>query len=100
MGTPPPEWPSIDADESLRELGRRIRVARDNIGISQRELARRAHINTATVCGLEKGHGSSLRSLFCVLRVLGVGIGFCSAADPNRIPIVDATDASGARCAA
>jgi len=52
-------------------VGEQVRGLRLDAHVTQRELARRADVSTATVSALEGGQGSSLSTLVRVLRVLG-----------------------------
>lgn len=52
-------------------LGEQIRALRIAAGIDQRELAARANVSTKTLGALERGDGSSLKTLVRVVRVLG-----------------------------
>lgn len=53
------------------DFGAQIRRARLLADIDQRELADAANISPVTLLKLEKGQGSSLSTLFKVLRALG-----------------------------
>jgi transcriptional regulator with XRE-family HTH domain len=50
----------------------RLRAVRKEKGLSQAELARRAHVSRATVSELEKGRRSQVRSRHDLARALGV----------------------------
>ncbi len=50
----------------------RLREVREGKGLSQSELARRAHVSRATVSELEKGRRSHVRSRIDLARALGV----------------------------
>ena len=56
--------------------GRAVRSARQNMGISQTELARRAGLNAATISRLESGARRSLSAptASAIARALGVSI--------------------------
>lgn len=54
-----------------QEFGAQVRRARLLADIDQRTLADSANISPVTLAKLEKGQGSTLRTLFKVLRALG-----------------------------
>ncbi len=62
---------SLDDDDIMIELGRRIVQARINVGYSQEKLAEQAGIAKRTMERLESGMQVQSRSLIRVLRVLG-----------------------------
>jgi len=53
------------------ELGAQVRRARLALDLSQEDLARNANISLGAVKGLERGSGSTLKSLVRVARALG-----------------------------
>ena len=53
------------------EFGAQVRRARLIEDITQKELAERANVSTATVQMLESGQGSTLKTIIKVLRALG-----------------------------
>ncbi|MBJ7353714.1 MAG: helix-turn-helix transcriptional regulator [Thermoleophilaceae bacterium] len=57
---------------TLEELGRRLRQARLNQGISQAELAARAGVSELTVSKMESGALGQARNFLRVLRALGL----------------------------
>lgn len=59
-----------DTEDWERFIGARVRQARLNMNMSQKELASRADISVPTVTRLESGKGSSLETLIKSLRVL------------------------------
>lgn len=52
-------------------LGEHVRAARLEAGLSQEEVAAAANVSVGAVRSLERGHGSSLRTLVQVIRALG-----------------------------
>ncbi len=56
----------------LAELGKRIRAARIDTPLTQRELADRAGVSIKTLSNIETGHDSNVSSLMSVLRALGL----------------------------
>ena len=54
-----------------RRIGDQVRALRIAALLGQDELAERANISVTTVQALERGSGSSLKTLIRVLRVLG-----------------------------
>lgn len=56
----------------LAELGKRIRAARIDTPLTQRELADRAGISLKTLSNIETGHDSNVSSLLSLLRALGL----------------------------
>ena len=65
------------------ELGGLIRTARQRLGLSQLELARRARVNRATILRLEKGCAVSGPVLVAVSGLLGINL---SAPEPTEEP--------------
>jgi transcriptional regulator with XRE-family HTH domain len=65
----------IDRKNTVEELelqvGHQVRAARVAAGLSQKELASLANISLATLSNLERGNGSSLRTLVAAARALG-----------------------------
>ncbi|MFA5606266.1 MAG: helix-turn-helix transcriptional regulator [Leucobacter sp.] len=55
-----------------QHLGDQIRRARQDAGISQADLARRANVNRNSISSLERGEGSSLATLIKAVRALGL----------------------------
>ncbi|HEY3924097.1 MAG TPA: helix-turn-helix transcriptional regulator [Acidothermaceae bacterium] len=53
------------------QLGRQVRAARVARGIDQVALAARANVSLATLSNLERGKGSTLKTLVAVARALG-----------------------------
>jgi transcriptional regulator with XRE-family HTH domain len=76
------------------DLGARLRALRLRGGLSQRELARRAHVSNATISMIEADRVSpSVSALRQILAPLGVGIGdFFSAPEPPGEQIVFRAD--------
>lgn len=62
MNTTTPEWES--------RIGDQVRALRIAALLGQDELAERANVSVSTVQALERGAGSSLKTLIRVLRVL------------------------------
>ena len=53
------------------ELGRQVRAARVARGLDQAGLAAQANVSLATISNLERGKGSTLKTLVAVARPLG-----------------------------
>ncbi|PTA70674.1 MULTISPECIES: helix-turn-helix transcriptional regulator [unclassified Stenotrophomonas] len=64
--------PIQSPDELAEDLGRRIRARRLSANISQAALADKAGISRRALIQLEGGQGSSIRTLICVLKALGL----------------------------
>jgi transcriptional regulator with XRE-family HTH domain len=77
-----------------RDLGTRLRALRLRGGLSQRELARRAHVSNATISMIEADRVSpSVSALRQNLAPLGVGIGdFFAALEPPGEQVVFRAD--------
>ena len=74
----------FEVDKRLKELGRRIRIARIRRRWSVIELAEKVGINRNTLTALEKGHpGTALSACITVLWALGLDRGFDVLADPD-----------------
>jgi len=58
-------------DEWEAELGLAVRRTRRRAGLTQAELARAANVSLTSVKNLERGAGSSLRTVVQVARALG-----------------------------
>ena len=76
------------------EVGPRLRARRMRLGLSQRELARRAGVSNATISMIEADHVSpSISALRQILSALGVGIAdFFAAAEEQSERIVFRAD--------
>lgn len=60
----------------LRLVGRRVRVCRLSVGLSQEELAARAGVHRVTVNNIERGgHGAGVLTYLRLSRPLGVWMG-------------------------
>lgn len=55
---------------SPQSLGTALRNARQDAGLTQRELGARTNLRQATISSLEKGEGGTLDTLFAVLTYL------------------------------
>lgn len=64
------EMTHLGVEEWEAEIGRQIRSARIAQGLDQTQLAERSNVAIATISNLERGKGSSLRSLISVVRAL------------------------------
>ncbi|HFJ9612986.1 helix-turn-helix domain-containing protein [Stenotrophomonas maltophilia] len=63
----------IQSPEEITEaLGQRIKERRLRINISQADLADKAGISRRALVQLEGGQGSTVRTLICVLKALGL----------------------------
>ena len=59
--------------EVLRRFGKRVRAKRDELGISQEELADRADLDRTYVGGVERGERNvSLVNIYRLARALGL----------------------------
>lgn len=71
-------------DDVPLEIGRRVRSAREGLGLRQDELALAAGVSTRLVHTIENGKPTSrLDSVLCVLGALGLTL---EVADPHRRP--------------
>ena len=61
----------LTVEQMEQLLGDQVRRARIALSIDQATLAERANISVRAVSNLERGQGSSIRSLVAVLRALG-----------------------------
>ena len=61
---------NLTVDEWEVQLGRQVREARVAHGLVQAELAARANVSLATLSNLERGKGSTLKTLVAVARAL------------------------------
>lgn len=75
----------MDATTFCREVGRRVRCERRAMGLTQRELARRAKVSERLVRSLENGEARSvsLDRMISVLSQLGIGL---QLADTPAVP--------------
>lgn len=60
----------LSTEDLERRIGEQVRALRIAALLAQDELAERANISTGAVQGLERGTGSSLKTLLKVARVL------------------------------
>jgi len=54
------------------EIGRRIRIRRIDLGLSQKDLATKAGLSLRSISNIENGKDTSFKSLTMVLRVLNL----------------------------
>ena len=75
----------MDVTTFCREVGRRVRCERRAMGLTQRELARRAKVSERLVRSLENGEtrSVSLDRMISVLSQLGIGL---QLADTPAVP--------------
>lgn len=74
-------------EEEWALVGERIRAARQNIGMSVRELARRIDVSASHVSQVERGNASfSVRALYTVAGVLGISMDSLFATDELDLP--------------
>jgi transcriptional regulator with XRE-family HTH domain len=66
------DYYSISDRQILKELGKRLKVARINRNISQVELAERIGITSGTVHNAEKGKPASMMVWVAMLRAMGM----------------------------
>lgn len=64
--------PVKSPEEIVEELGQRIKNRRLAANISQAALADKANVSRRALVQLEGGHGSTLHTLACVLKALGL----------------------------
>ena len=62
----------LSNEQTLAELGKRLRAARIDTPLTQRELADRAGVSLSTVATIERGGDARMGSYLCVLRALGM----------------------------
>lgn len=62
---------NLTVDEWEVELGRQVRSARVARGLDQASLATQANVSLATLSNLERGKGSTLKTLVAIARALG-----------------------------
>lgn len=98
--------PDREAEEISGELqiGRRVRMVRESVGLSQRELARRAGITNATISLIEQdSHAPSVTSLHRILSAIPMSLADFFALpvyrknvlfyQPNELTVVSRGDA-------
>lgn len=77
------------------EIGGRLRAARENAGLSQRELARRAGLTNSTISQIEQdAHSPSLASLHRILSAIPVSIAdfFAAPVTQQNVLFFDGAD--------
>jgi transcriptional regulator with XRE-family HTH domain len=88
-----------DTAEWEAEIGRRLKRARKDRGLTQAQLAAAANVSTSAIKSLEAGRGSTLRTLIGALRALDLDEAFdrTFAAAPSVDPmaLLRARDARG-----
>jgi DNA-binding XRE family transcriptional regulator len=78
-----PEYP-FEVEESVKQLGERLRLARIRRSVSQEEMAQKSGITRKTLSEIEKGHaGASFGNVLAVLWTLGMLDGVKHLADPE-----------------
>ena len=65
------ERENITVEEWEALVGRQVRTARVASGLDQAQLAALANVSLATLSNLERGKGSSLKTVIAVARALG-----------------------------
>lgn len=83
---------TTDTTQEWAVVGDRIRSARESMGMSVRELARRVDVSASHVSQVERGLASfSVRSLYNVVSILGVSMDslFEEAITPEGGPLID-----------
>ncbi|MDR2143521.1 MAG: helix-turn-helix transcriptional regulator [Treponema sp.] len=72
-----PEFKKLYDDEKyLLELGLRIAKARQQLGISQKELAEKSHITQQQLSKIENGYNCNLLTFIKVSSTLGFSVNF------------------------
>ena len=78
-------------DTSLDRLAKAVRDAREEIGISQRELAQRLGMNTRTIMDLEIGRSNpKAETVFMIAKELHISLDALVIADTDRLNAVSA----------
>lgn len=72
-------------EQVLREIGRRIVQLRRARGISQKALARKAHLSESHVYRIEQGSNMSIETLLAVARALGVAVAVFFGVEPITV---------------
>jgi transcriptional regulator with XRE-family HTH domain len=62
---------NLTLDEWEQSVGQQVRAARIAANLDQARLAELANVSKGAVSNLERGHGSSLKTLVAVVRALG-----------------------------
>ena len=62
---------NLTVEEWEAQLGQQVRTARVASGLGQADLASLANVSLATLSNLERGKGSTLKTLVAVARALG-----------------------------
>lgn len=75
--------PALTVDEWEQEIGRQVRQLRLRADRTQHEVAREANVSLSTLQSLERGEGSSLKTLIQVARALGRADWLGSLAPPE-----------------
>ncbi|MGO9872877.1 MAG: helix-turn-helix transcriptional regulator [Acidimicrobiia bacterium] len=65
------ERKNLTVEEWELRVGRQIRAARVANGVDQAQLASLANVSLATLSNLERGKGSTLKTVIAVVRALG-----------------------------
>ena len=72
-----PEFKKLYEDEKyLLELGLRIAETRQQLGISQKELAKKSHITQQQLSKIENGYNCNLPTFIKVSSTLGLSVSF------------------------
>ena len=89
------QTPRPALDTGTHDVGRRIRLLREERGISLSALARRAGVGKATLSGLENGtRNPTLETLWAITAELGVPLASLLATDTT--PVIRGTAVEGA----
>lgn len=71
--SPIAHFPPAEVEDAVARLGKRIRDAREDLGLSQKQLAERIAVNRTTVIRLERGAmGTSAGLYFRALQAVGL----------------------------
>ena len=71
------------------ERGKRIRMFRELLGLTQEDLAKRLNVSLNTVCGWEKGKGITVKHKYSLYQVLHISL---EMLDGNPSDLINARD--------
>lgn len=75
--SPRPRYDKEEAESLMSTMGPRIRAARNQIGVTQRQLARRLGLSESFYARIEKGHAlPSVGTLVKIVDVLGLSVDY------------------------
>lgn len=65
-------WNKLSHEETIKEFGKRLKLIRKELKLSQIDVADKAGVSVVTISTIENGSGFSIDTLIRILRVYGM----------------------------